>query len=404
MCSENALFFLCNNLTFGQKGIVMSDINKTTHSFNFAELSQLIAINSYTKNKAGVDEVGKLYSQWMQAIGFTVESHEREHIGDHILYKSPKSEGKKTLLLGHFDTVFPPNTFTDFSEDEHWIYGPGVCDMKGGNFVALSALRQLQNTLGHIQNIDVLMVSDEESGSDDSQHLTKTIAKDYDLCLVFEAAGPQDEVVTARKGVATYKVDITGKAAHAGNHYHDGVNANLAAAHMIIELTALTRNSFGTTVNAGKIEGGIGANTISPKASITVEARFTNKTEKERVLSEIERIATTPFVNGVKSTFSGGLQRDVMLSSKKQVQLIQEIENVIGHPLKLEKRGGVSDANTVSSMGIPTLDGFGPFGDGDHTIHERASKVSFLERINDVYKILLHFTRHTAANKNDKVA
>jgi len=389
---------------FRQKGMVMSEEKKSKRLVNFTELAQLVEINSYTQNKAGVDQVGKLYSQWMAAIGFTIERHRRADIGDHILYKSAKRKGKKVLLLGHFDTVFPPGTFEAFHEDPEWIYGPGVCDMKGGNYVALSALRQVYKDFGHLANIDVLMVSDEESGSDDSKYLTQEIAKDYDLCLVFEAAGPENEVVIARKGVATYQISITGKAAHAGNHYHAGINANLAAAHLIIELTALTRNSFGTTVNTGKMSGGIGANTISPHATITVEARFNNKTEKERVLSEIERIATTPFINGVKSSFTGGLQRDVMQISNKQALLIKELEDLIGRPLKVEKRGGVSDANTVSAMGIPTLDGFGPFGDGDHTIHERANKESFINRVDDVTKILAHFNGKISVNNIEKVA
>lgn len=381
----------------------MAEEKKSQKTFDFTELSELIEINSYTKNKEGVDKVGKLYSQWMAAIGFTIKRYSREHIGDHILYESPKNEGKKVLLLGHFDTVFPPGTFENFHEDQSWIYGPGVCDMKGGNYVALTALRKIHKKFGHVVNIDVLMVSDEESGSDDSKNLTQKIAQDYDLCLVFEAAGPENEVVIARKGVATYHISITGKASHAGNHYNEGVNANLAAAHMIIELTALTRNGFGTTVNTGKISGGIGANTISPHATIIVEARFKNKTEKERVLTEIERIAKTPFVNGVKSSFTGGLQRDVMQANNKQALLIKELENIIGRPLKVEKRGGVSDANTVSAMDVPTIDGFGPFGDGDHTIHERANKESFINRVNDVAKVLAHYNGQISITRGEDI-
>lgn len=385
--------------------MVMSALfNNEQLALDFSELAQLIEINSYTKNKAGVDKVSAIYSQWMTELGFDVNRHLRDDIGDHIHYRSPKAEGKKVLLLGHFDTVFPPGSFEHFREDDEWVYGPGVCDMKGGNYIALLALRHVYNTQGAIANIDVLMVSDEESGSDDSKHLTQSLANEYDLCLVFEAAGLNNEVVVARKGVATYHINIEGKAAHAGNHYSDGVNANLAAAHMIIELTSLTRNSFGTTVNAGKVSGGIGANTISPQASITVEARFTNQTEKDRVLTEIERIATTPHIMGIKSSFTGGLQRDVMQTNNKQVLLIHEIEKVIGKSLKLEKRGGVSDANTISAMGVPTLDGFGPFGDGDHTIKERASKASFISRVYDVSKILEYYNQNTIDKESTKVA
>jgi len=48
----------------------------------------------------------------------------------------------------------------------------------------------------------------------------------------------------------------------------------------------------------------------------------------------------------------------------------------------------VSDANHVASCGVTTLDGFGPFGDGDHTVNERALKSSFEQRINMMSQIL----------------
>jgi len=58
--------------------------------------------------------------------------------------------------------------------------------------------------------------------------------------------------------------------------------------------------------------------------------------------------------------------------------------------LPVEQRGGVSDANIIASQGVTTLDGFGPFGDGDHTVNERALKSSFEQRIELVTKILSH--------------
>ncbi|MFT6896356.1 MAG: glutamate carboxypeptidase [Paraglaciecola sp.] len=358
--------------------------------FNFSELASIINLNSYTKNKAGVDENGHIFRAWMTELGYQTEVFPREQIGDHLLFSSPCVENKaRVLLLGHLDTVFPPNTFVDFSEDEEWIYGPGVCDMKGGNIVALEALRAIHQRQGGIANIDMLLVSDEESGSDDSKYVSAELAKNYDACLVFEAAGVDHEVVVGRKGVGTFMIKLSGKAAHAGNHYVDGCNANLAAAHMIIALTNLTDVDAGSTVNPGKINGGIGANTISPKADILVEVRYTQAQEKDRLLKGLKEICQQEWVAGVTAELSGDIQRDVMQPSASQAQFLEKINGILGYPLKTEKRGGVSDANIVSSVGVATLDGFGPYGDGDHTIHERASKSSFARRIDEVTKILL---------------
>jgi len=357
---------------------------------NFSDLKKIIDINSYTKNKDGVDAISSIMTQWFKELGFKRESFERESIGNHNLYISSKTDGVKILLLGHNDTVFPQGKFENFSEDDDWVYGPGVCDMKGGNIVALQALRNLFKENGKIENIDMLLVSDEETGSDDSKALTAQLAKNYDVCFVFEAAGENLEIVTGRKGVGTFTIEIEGKASHAGVRYASGINANLEASYKLIELTKLTNLEIGTTVNVGKIEGGIGANTISPSATLLLELRYTQNSERDRLLEALERITNTSYVEGTKSTLSGLIQRDVMEANESQLELIKKIENFTDTKLPTEQRGGVSDANIVASQGVTTLDGFGPFGDGDHTIRERALKSSFEQRIELMTKILLH--------------
>lgn len=359
------------------------------------ELKQLININSYTKNKAGVDKVGKLFGSWLENLGFEEKVYERELIGNHRLYTTVhEKDSKHLLLLGHLDTVFPPDTFHQFKEDDEWVYGPGVCDMKGGNLVAFKALEALNAEGIELQNIDFLLVSDEETGSDDSKLLSKELASAYDYCLVFEAAGKNMEVVIGRKGVGTFGIDIKGLAKHAGNHYAEGVDANLEAAHKLQKLVALTDLEKNTTVNVGKLSGGIGANTISPHAHLLFELRYDETEEKDRVLKEIDMIVKTSYVKGTRSTLSGGIQRDVMQTSQGHLDFVKAIEGITGEPLKTEKRGGVSDANIFSSCGVLTLDGFGPFGDGDHTEHERALKSSFISRIELTKKVLKYFIEH----------
>nr|WP_268246191.1 M20/M25/M40 family metallo-hydrolase [Candidatus Sulfurimonas marisnigri] len=298
------------------------------------------------------------------------------------------------MLLGHIDTVFPPDKFENYSEDNEWVYGPGVCDMKGGNIVALQALRELKQENIEIQNIDVLLVSDEETGSDDSKLLTAKLAKEYDYCFVYEAAGENLELVTGRKGVGTYFIEILGKAAHAGNSYTQGYDANLEASYKLQELVRLTDLQKGTTVNVGKIEGGIGANTISPHAKLTFELRYKVADERDRVLNSIDTIVNNSYVKGTVSKLSGAIQRDVMQTTENSLILVRSIENITSTSIKTEERGGVSDANIVSSVGVVTLDGFGPFGYGDHTIHERASKESFKSRIDLSKKLFSHFIKN----------
>jgi len=359
------------------------------------DLEKIISVNSYTKNSAGVNQVGQIFDAWFEKLDFKTTLYKRKHIGHHRYYTSPSnSNEKKILLLGHIDTVFPPGKFENFAQDDAWVYGPGVCDMKGGNIVFLEALRELKKKNILIKNIDILLVSDEETGSDDSKYLTAELAKKYDYCFVYEAAGPSLELVTGRKGVGTFFIDIQGKASHAGNHYSLGYDANLEASYKLQELVKLTNLQEGTTVNVGKMEGGIGANTISPHAHLTFELRYKNSDEKKRVLKSIDEIVKKSYVYGTISTLDGGIQRDVMQTSDASLSLIKNIERITDTSIKSEERGGVSDANVVSACGVITLDGFGPFGDGDHTIHERASKESFVSRIELSKNLLEYFIKN----------
>ncbi len=352
------------------------------------DLETICTINSYTQNKTGVDSVTRQMRQWLEPLGFETTIYPRKIIGDHCLFESKKVAGAKILLLGHNDTVFALDDFESFSEDENWVYGPGVCDMKGGNIVALEALKAVYKQNGAIYNIDFFLVSDEESGSDDSKALTLALAKKYDYCFVFEAAGKNLEVVTGRKGVGTYTITITGRAAHAGVRYEEGINANLEASYKLQKLTELTDLALGSTVNVGKIEGGIGANTISPQCTLLLEIRYESEDERDRLLNALQNITDTAYVKGTSARLSGHIQRDVMEPNSAQTQLIKRLEKVSGYNIPTEKRGGVSDANHVASCGVVTLDGFGPYGDGDHTDKERALKSSFVQRIDMVGKIL----------------
>ena len=356
------------------------------------DLETIVTINSHTQNKAGVDKVSYYMTAWLEALGFTTTIYPRELIGDHYLYTTKRKKHLPSiLLLGHNDTVFPAHYFETYKEDEEYVYGPGVCDMKGGNIVALQALRNLFEKNTSIHNIDFLLVSDEETGSDDSSSLTSQLAKNYDYCFVFEAAGENLELVTARKGVGRYIITIEGQASHAGTSYEKGINANIEGAKKLLEYSNLIDLKRGTIVNVGKVQGGIGINTVSPHFEMMMEFRFDTKEEQQRVMKAVEEITATAYVNGTKSHAQGIIQRGVMEENSRQHELIAFFETLLNQKIPTEHRGGVSDANVVASQGILTLDGFGPYGDGDHTKNERALKSSFEQRISMMTTILNYF-------------
>ncbi len=351
-------------------------------------LKKLVEINSYTANKSGVDAVGRLCESWLKPLGFRSKQFSRQHIGDHLLLTTPRVDGERILLLGHLDTVFAPVTFDSFCQDDLWAYGPGVCDMKGGLIVAIEALEQVFHRHGPLKNIDFLLVSDEETGSDDSKALTQQLAPDYHYCFVLEAAGQNMELVTARKGVGTFTLEIIGRKAHSGMAIAHGIDANREAAEKLLSLCALSDVELGTTVNVGKITGGTGANTVSGASSLLFEIRFSSHAEKMRLLTAIDQLVATSAIQGTTLQLSGSIQRDVMEESSQQLRLLRRIGQISGQVLATQHRGGVSDANLTAQMGVLTLDGFGPFGDGDHTLDERALIVSFSSRIDLLVKVI----------------
>ena len=122
-----------------------------------------------------------------------------------------------------------------------------------------------------------------------------------------------------------------------------------------------------------------------------VEIRYKTNKERDRLLASLNEIVVTSYIEGTKSTLDGLIQRDVMESNEQQEIFIKQLEEITSQKIPTEKRGGVSDANHVSSCGVITLDGFGPFGDGDHTKKERALKDTFEQRINMMTNILKFF-------------
>lgn len=138
----------------------------------------------------------------------------------------------------------------------------------------------------------------------------------------------------------------------------------------------------------------MGINTVSPHCQMEMEFRFNCYKEQERIVNEVERITNTSYIKGTKSYAHGLVQRSVMEETKEQLDLISLIESITKEKILIEHRGGVSDANIVASCGTTTLDGFGPFGDNDHTLNERALKSSFEQRIDMVTKILNYFQKN----------
>lgn len=349
-------------------------------------LEKIIRINSYTYSKEGVDAVADVLEEVMTDTGFTVRREKRTEVGDNLVAENKaRSQGHGILLCGHMDTVFPPEDgFDCFRTEGDTIIGPGVVDMKGGLVVGIYALKALQSS-GMLDDMPIAFVfnSDEEIGSPHSRELIESEAKQSDMAFVFECSGVNGETVTARKGKLSFQLTVHGKAGHSGNFSGPKSSAILELAHKTIALEALNNAAKGVSVNVGIVNGGVGPNTIAPKAVAKIECRYWTELDGTILREAIESIAAKSTLPGTTSELEIIPGRPTMEKSAATESLFAFVEKAgkeLGTQVKEQARGGVSDANFIAQAGTPVIDGMGPSGGRDHSHEEYMIRTSLAER------------------------
>jgi len=254
------------------------------------------------------------------------------------------------------------------------IWGPGTLDMKSGIAMMLHAIEALrawhEDTMP--RPVTVLLVSDEEVGSDSSRHITESLAKRSEAVLVLEPSyGLHGAVKTARKGVAEYSFKVTGKAAHSGLDFEKGESAVIELARQIPLISKLTELKRGLTVNVGLIQGGSRVNVIPAEATATIDVRIAAMKDAAGIEKKLRGLR--PFNRKCKIEIKGGLNRPPMERNDGVVGLYKqavEIAKQLGWKLDEAAVGGGSDGNFTAGLKIPTLDGLGGVGEGAHAVNE----------------------------------
>jgi glutamate carboxypeptidase len=360
----------------------MYDFNAYLTSM-LALLKRLVETESPSHDKAGVDNVGAMVAEECRRLGAVVTLHPQKTVGD--LIEAHWEEGRNgILLLAHMDTVHPVGTLErmPFRVADGRIMGPGVQDMKGGIVIGLSAmagLTELQQTPA--QPVTALFTSDEEIGSPTSRPFIEALARQSALVLVLEPAMPDGSIKTWRKGVGDFVVTVHGRAAHAGSDHQSGRNAIEELARQILVIQNLTDYDKGTTLNVGVIRGGTVPNVVPEEASAEVDLRVILAGEADRILAALHELK--PVLGGTTIEVSGELNRPPMPFNKLMKATFEKARGIaagIGMELRAGGTGGASDANFVTPLGIPVLDGLGAVGDGGHSEREFILKDSLAER------------------------
>jgi glutamate carboxypeptidase len=352
-----------------------------------AALAALVEQNSFTANREGGQRVVRLLEEVFQMPGLEVERVPSSKYADHLVFRSEGAAGQAPIaLIGHSDTVFPPGTFEGYRVDGELRRGPGVLDMKGGLVVIAWALKAIASTRGlaSIPPVRLVIVSDEEVGSPEGAPLLRSVIADCQAALVFESGRANDAIVTERKGVASAFVKASGKPAHAGNAYWDGVNAIWALSRFIDRVQGLSSKDLGVTVNVGTVQGGTSKNTVPADARAELDLRFPTRTAYDELMSMLNDAAGAHGVESAAVKVEQGPGRMPMEKLPGTPALLHKYGACAkAHGLSSDeapRQGGGSDGNTAASMGIPTIDALGPRGKGFHTPDEYIEVATLLSR------------------------
>jgi len=357
-----------------------------------ALLETLVNINTYTANTTGVDQGMAVLCRAAAQMGCQIEVINERH----RLLKTGDSSGRRVLLLAHIDTVHPPDgDFQHYEpQDAGFVRGPGIGDMKGGLVMGLWTLLALPDL-----DIQMVVSANEEIGSPTIRDWYQTgggaafalgLEPGFPLDVPLAADAPIG-VIEGRKGVGRVTFEVHGRAAHAGGDWRNGISAIQGMAQRIIKIHDLQNPAKGITTNVGLVSGGTAANTIADSAKAAVDVRFMTQRDGETVLEAIQHIIKEPTIyNPHIEQHDNGSNIDLSLfmppmeqtpANQEMVALVVQEAQQLGQNVVPIVRGGGSDANWISSGGVPAICGMGAPAEGIHTPEERIHLPLLFQRL-----------------------
>jgi glutamate carboxypeptidase len=357
------------------------------------DLRSMVDIDSGSYTPDGVNAIADRCEQRLRDGGWTVErtAHAPEnnepHLGDLVVGRLEGAGGPRILLVGHMDTVFDEGTAAErpFRIQGETAYGPGVSDMKGGLLTGFAAVETLREAgFDRFAHITYICNPDEEIGSPFSGPVIRDLAPRHDAALVLEGARANGDIVSARKGITDFRIEFTGRSAHAGVEPEKGRSAILEAAHATVAIQSLHGRWPGVTVNVGVIQGGTRTNVVPAHCELHVDLRAPEAETLDAAAAEIERICADHAVPDVRTTVhANGWHRPMEKreDGARLVDIALGVASELGFELRDAATGGASDANTTSAAGTPTLDGLGPVGGDDHAPGEWLDLTSVVPRV-----------------------
>ena len=335
-----------------------------------------VFVESPTHFPEGVNRVMDLAEREMLSLGAAIERESGgEGYGDLLTARIPgESEGPGVLVLGHLDTVHAVGTLgreLPFRREGDRVYGPGIYDMKGGMYSACYALRQLLRA-GSTPKLPVtfMFVPNEEVGSPTTRGRIEAEAKRHHYVLVPEPA-KEGKLVTGRHAIARFRVKVRGRPSHAGSTLSRGRSAIREMAEQILVIEGMSDHEAGVTLSVGIVHGGTFVNVVPIECEAEVLAVLPAPQDIQRISAAM--MALEPINPDVGVIVEAGPLRPIFAPHVKVMDLYARAEALakeIGFNPGHGSFGGGSDGNFTGALGLATLDGLGPCGDGAHTHDE----------------------------------
>jgi len=334
-----------------------------------------VECESPTYDAAAVNRMMDIASRDLVIAGARIERVAgRMGFGDCVRASFPHATPNEPgiLVMGHLDTVHPIGTLTKlaFRREGNKAWGPGICDMKGGNYLALEAIRQLARArVATRLPITMLLTCDEEVGSPSTRDLIEAEASRHRYVLVPEPARADGGVVIGRYAIARFNLEATGRPSHAGARLAEGRSAIKEMARKIVEIEDMTTDDC--TFSVGVIHGGQWVNCVS--TTCTGEALSMAKRQEDLDRGVAVMLALRASGNDVSFRVTRGVTRPVWEPDPRGMALYgvaRDIARGLGLDIPPQSSGGGSDGNFTGAMGVATLDGLGVQGAGPHTLDE----------------------------------
>jgi glutamate carboxypeptidase len=360
-------------------------------------LERVVAIDSGTGDVEGLNAVGGIYASELKALGAYVKTvaPAPPAVGNNVVATLTGTGKGRIALIAHMDTVFNRGDAAKRMphwEGQHYI-GPGAGDDKAGGVAAVCALKALKGIgFTDFARIDLLLNSNEETGSSGTHDLIQGLAKESDLVINLERGVPTDQVLVARKGSATLTAQFTGRAAHSGLEPEKGRNAVIEAARFALALEKLSDPAKKTTVTVDILNGGDKANVVPAHAELKADVRAFTTDELDRVEQAAAKLAASPSIDGV--TIKTSMERSFPPWPHNEhtdhvIARANRLYAEIGRKVTPTEVGSSADVSYAAQTGTPSVDGFGIEGGNAHSVDDYADMGTLVPRVYLLTRILM---------------